>query len=94
MALLFRQARGAGNLFYHRFPQFHIALGIYTELTFKVIHVCYNHILIHFDSSPGDSLGIAYVAATCTDFACALDGDRSFTGYAALTHEIGHKYSH
>lgn len=48
----------------------------------------------HFDSSPGDSLGIAYVAATCTDFACALDGDRSFTGYAALTHEIGHKYSH
>uniref|UniRef100_A0A8W8IWI5 Peptidase M12B domain-containing protein n=1 Tax=Magallana gigas TaxID=29159 RepID=A0A8W8IWI5_MAGGI len=39
---------------------------------------------------PADYGGMAYIGGACTDYACSVDGERSLTGYTALTHEIGH----
>lgn len=40
---------------------------------------------------PADYGGMAYIGGACTDYACSVDGERSLTGYKALTHEIEHK---
>lgn len=74
--------------YYNMSKKLHETLSSFCQGTRNVSHK-YDIRCAH-TAVPADYGGMAYIGGACTDDACSVDGERSLTGYTALTHEIGH----